>query len=290
MNKNEIAFLITAFDQIREVTFTVNMLRTKWRKTRKAPIVIVVSGDHDRSLMFRDDDFTHVVHIDDIVGDNTRCMQPTSIMRQIEHGMKEIKWMEHLHGDIESIIHMHGDILLLDEAGFFEELKRWRQSGKPIAVDNVGPNGPHYISTKEYPDVKKDINMIFMGQEIMPQLFAVDHKFCSITGYMYDMEICGNLEEYATEWALIGNLYRCLSDSKDLHLNINEWKQDVGPYKDVFDENIHIVKQNRGQWGIHNHWGGFCHFGCNVHVSKEDREYRSYQALMKHNIDMEAWK
>ena len=85
--KNEVGFLITAFDQIREVAFTINMLRTKWTRTREAPIVLVVSGDHNRRLMYNDDPLTRVVHLDDIVGEHFKTLVSTSIMKQLEHGM-----------------------------------------------------------------------------------------------------------------------------------------------------------------------------------------------------------
>lgn len=292
MVSNEVGFLITCFDQLREVAFTINMLRTKWVATRKAPIVLVVSGDHNRSLMFRDDDLTRVIHLDDIVGGNFRRLVSTSIMRQIEHGMLEMRDLERYCGSIENIIHMHGDILLLGEDGFFSQLNKWKESGKPVAADPVSANGPSLLSKDEFADVDEDVNMKFYGTELMPQLFAVDHMFCKTTGFMYEMSIIGNLERYATEWALIGNLHRAVHEEgggEALIPQVNVDKDERGPYENVYANEVYTVKSFRQQWGLHKHWGGFCHYGNSIHFSKEQREARNEMALRQYNINLEAW-
>ena len=283
---NDTAFLITAFDQLREVKFTIKMLRSIWKTTARSPIVLVISGDVDRSITFNDDPYTRVVHLDDMVGDKFRTLVSTSIMRQIEHGMLEVKDLEREHGTIRQVVHMHGDILLLGEEGFFKELERWKKTGKPIAADNVGAQNP----------VKKMIDGIeyhwkFFGSELMPQLFAVDHNFCKITGYMYDMPVIGKWEAKATEWSLIANLHRALheatSDVKLLPYLSPVMKS--SPYENVFKENVHVVKPNRPQWGLHGHWGGFCHFGNSLHYTKEQREERNEMALRRYGIDLTNW-
>lgn len=280
------AFLITAYDQLREVKYTVNMLRNVWETTLNSPIVIVISGDTDRTVMFNNDPLIRVVHLDDIVGNRFKTLVSTSIMRQITHGMLEIKDLERDH-PIKSIVHMHGDILLLNEKGFFKEIDKWRATGKPIAADNVGAQNP----------VSKVIegrmwNWKFYGCELMPQLFVVDHAFCSHTGYMYDMEVIGDLEKKATEWALIGNLHRAVHDEGSGHQlrpHINPLEDSHSPYRFVYSDLVHCVKKNRAQWGVHPHWGGFCHFGNSLHYTQQQREFRNEQVLRQCGLDLEAW-
>lgn len=284
---NDTAFLITAFDQLREVQFTIKMLRSLWKTTVQSPIVLVISGDVDRSITFDDDPYTRVVHLDDMVGDKFRTLVSTSIMRQIEHGMLEIKDLEREHGRIRQVVHMHGDILLLDEKGFFNEMARWKATKKPIAADNVGAQNPvkKTIDGKEY-------HWRFFGCELMPQLFVVDNDFCQLTGYMYEMSVIGMAEQKATEWALIGNLHRCVFEHGSGHSLIPVVQPDKdkdSPYRDVFEEFVHIVRPNRDQWGLHTHWGGFCHFGNSLHYSKEHRERRNEMALRKYGIDLSNW-
>lgn len=281
--RNDVCFLITAFDQLREVVFTVKMLRKLWKTTSKSPIVVVISGDHNRDIRFDDDPFTRVVHINDMVRDKFKILVSTSIMRQIEHGMIEVRDLEREHGDIKSVVHIHGDILLLNEEGFFTELDRWRDSKKPIAADNVSPNGPHHLDL-----FGKKYQLSFHGQELMPQLFAVDHAFCKATSYMYSMPIIGDLEEKATEWALIGNLHRATDDSV-MYQPLNYWVKNNGPYKETFEECVYPVKKGRAQWGLHSHWGGFCHFGNSIHYTKEHREARNEQAMKQYGLDLSEW-
>ena len=281
------AFLITAYDQLREVAFTRHMLRRMWKGTKEAPIVIVISGDWGRDLHYQNDPFTRVVHLDDMVGDKFKTLVSTSIMRQIEHGMLEIKDLEREHGRIDNIVHMHGDILLLNEKGFFKEIERWKSSGRPVAADPVGAQNP---ITKKIDG--KTWNWRFYGSELMPQLFAVDHAFCNHTGFMYDMKVVGDLEKKATEWALIGNLHRALWEAGSGHAlipQINPLEDAHSPYRFVFDEQVHVVKRNRQQWGLHDHWGGFCHFGNSLHYTKKDRERRNELAMQRYGIDLEAW-
>jgi len=281
---NDVCFLITAYDQIREVRFTVKMLRTMWASTKHSPIVIVVSGDTERNLRFDDDPYTRIVHLDDMVGDKFKILVSTSIMRQIEHGMLEVKDLEREHGRINTIVHLHGDILLLGEKGFFAELKQWKASGKPIAADPVSPSSPITIKGLW----GKDYDLRFFGQELMPQLFAVDHNDCRITGFMYEMIVWSDLERKATEWALIGNLHRCVSE-RDLFPTIDVWKNKSGPYEKTYNEFVYTVKRGRQQWGLHSHWGGFCHYGNSIHYTKEQRERRNTSALKQYGLDLSEW-
>ncbi len=279
------AFLITAFDQLREVRFTVKMLRTMWKSTKQSPIVVVISGDTNRDLQFPADPYTRVVHLDDMVKEKFKVLVSTSIMRAIEHGMVEIKDLEREHGTIRDIVHLHGDILLLGEEGFRQTLDRWRSSGCPVAADNVSPNGPYHLDLwgKKYA-------LKFFGEELMPQLFVVDHAFCKATGYMYNMPIIGDLEEKATEWALIGNLHRAtyepgFGEALNPHVDVND---KCGPYERAFDLVWHVA-ENRQQWGLHKHWGGFAHFGNSLHYSKGHREQRNELALKQYGISLEDW-
>jgi len=280
----DVAFLISAYDQLREVKFTIDMLRTKWKSTSKSPIVLVISGDTERTITYDDDPFTRVVHLDDMVGDKFNSLVSTSIMKQIEHGMIEIRDLEREHGCIDSVVHLHGDILLLGEQGFTETIDKWRVSGLPIAADNVSPNGPHFIDLDE-----QTVRMSFHGEELMPQLFAVDHAFCKATGFMYCMTVMGNLEKRATEWALIGNLHRATANLRDLITAPDEWKDKFGPYYHTYTGNVYVVKNGRPQWAVHNHWGGFCHFGNSLHYTKEQRESRNESALRQYGLDLGAW-
>jgi hypothetical protein len=280
------AFLITAFDQLREVRFTVHMFRNLWKTTKESPVVVVISGDKDRDLDFPDDPYTRVVHIDDMVGEKFKTKVSTSIMRQIEHGMLEVKDLEREHGQIDEIVHMHGDILLLGEDGFRSELAKWRESCLPVAADNVGAQS---AITKEL--FGTNWTWAFFGTELMPQLFVVDHHWCKFTGFMYNMEAIGMAEKKATEWALIGNLHRAAHEhgSGQALMPQIDPHGTVSPYQPTFNDLVHVVKKNRPQWGLHHHWGGFCHFGNSLHYTKEHRESRNEQAMRKYGIDLEGW-
>jgi len=287
-DRNNVAFLITAFDQLREVLFTIKMLRKKWESTRRSPIVLVISGDYDRSIKFHDDPFTRIVHLDDMVEDKFKLLVSTSIMRQIEHGMIEVNDLERAHGRIDSIVHLHGDILLLGETGFFKTFDAWRQTDYPIAADNVSPNGPHHLKNIH----GKEFHLRFFGQELMPQLFVVDHNFCKATGYMYNMPVVGNLEIKATEWGLIGNLHRAtmeLGNGQALVPQVDVYSDQYGPYEKTFSENVYVVARNRQQWGLHTHWGSFCHFGNSIHFTKEQREKKNEIALRSYGLDLSEW-
>jgi len=292
--KNKVGFLITAYDQLKEVLFTVKMLRKTWKQTATAPIVVVISGDTDRNLGFPDDPYTRVIHLNDMVGEYFKVLVSTSIMKQIEHGMIEMKDLERQHGPIENVVHMHGDILLLGEKGFFDQLDRWKKTNKPVAADPVSASGPWKL--KNLCDLGKTYDLAFYGCELMPQLFAVDHDFCKHTGFMYDMSVVGDLEIKATEWALIGNLHRATFDhfsssSAPLYPRIDVYDNTVcGPYFQTFNENVYAVKQNRQQWGLHNHWGGFTHFGNSIHVSQQERERKNLMVLRQYGLDLSEWK
>lgn len=283
-DRKNVAFLITAFDQLREVKFTVHMLRNLWSSTAKSPIVVVISGDNNRDLVFNDDPYTRVVHVDDMVGDKFQILVSTSIAKQIEHGMIEVRDLERAHGDIDSIVHIHGDILLLREEGFFNTFDAWRVSGLPVAADNVSPNGPYHLELFE-----KKYQLTFHGQELMPQLFAVDHAFCKSTSYMYSMPVMGSLEEISTEWMLIGNLHRAAAESGEQYGPLDKWDAAQGPYSDTFKEFVSVVKKNRSQWDLHAHWGGFTHFGNSLHFTKEHREHNSEMAMKRYGLDLSEW-
>lgn len=287
---SDVAFLITTYDQLKEVRFTVRMLRTMWESTKKSPIVIVATGDKERELNFPHDPLTRVVHLDDFIGDDQekcKVLVSTSIMRQIEHGMLEVKDLERDYGPIRNVVHMHGDILLLGEEGFRETLEKFRASGRPIAADSVSPSSPIRLELFGH-----TYNLRFFGQELMPHLFIVDHYFCKNTGFMYDMPIVGELEEKATEWALIGNLHRAIYEyggGQALRPLVDVWNDISGPYEPTFDLEVYCVAKGRKQWGVHNHFGGFCHFGNSIHFSKEDRERKNELALKRYGISLEDW-
>jgi len=283
-----LAFLITAYDQVREVRLTVDILRRQWKETKAAPIVIVISGDKERALAFPDDPLTRVVHLNDIVGPHFQTMVSTSIMRQITHGMLEIADLERL-GCIDTIIHMHGDILLLNERGFFDELNKWPKNLKPVAADSVGEQGP-YTEVLPGPQGEGSYTWHFAGNELMPQLFAVDHLFCKLTGFMYDMEVCGDYERVSTEWALMGNLHRATyTEGQGEHVSPYNIKVGTKPYEVAFNDLVHVVAPGRSQWDLHKHWGGFAHFGNSLHFSKEVREKRNLAAARAYGIDLSKW-
>jgi len=290
--KHKVSFLITAFDQIREVKFTIDMLRNNWKRTAKSPIVLVISGDFDRSITYNDDPYTRVIHVDDIVREKFKTLVSTSIMRAMNVGMLEMRDLEREHGDIDNIVHIHGDILLLGEGGFFDTIDKWRATDKPVAAD---PVGPHPIIDKVI--FGKRYQWRFFGCEFMPQLFAVDHQFCKTTGFMYDMIVMPNdFEIKATETCLIANLYRALytpgeSSGKFRRglypkININERSS---PYQQIFDENVFVVSKSRSQWGTHKTWGGFCHYGNDLKFTTKHREEMNKRALKSYGLDLSVW-
>jgi hypothetical protein len=264
---NNVGFLITAYDQKREVRFTVDMLRKKWNRTSKSPISIVISGDPDRTVKFPDDPLTRVTTLDDMVGKDFNGLVSTSIMKQIRHGIIELRDLERVGDKVDFVVHMHGDILLLNEEGFFAELERFNQSGKSLAVDTVGAQKTDYIH--------------FDGYEIMPQLFAVRKHFLDNTGYFDRLSIHGDLEKRSTEWALKGNLARAIKRSRAGC----DWYED-----NFFVQNYcHIVAAARSQWDLHRHWGGFAHFGNSLHFPQHVREARNKMALQAYGVDLSAW-
>lgn len=253
-----IGFLITAYNQLKCVKFTIATIR-KWKKFADCPIVLVISGDENREVFYKDDDLTRVVHLDDMVGDDFNGLVATSIMRQINHGMIEMDDLER-DNQIDYVVHMHGDILLLSEDGVEQEIEKFAKSGKLIGCDPVGAQRSDYI--------------YFDGHEIMPQLFVVDNKQAKEFGYMRHMTIDGDLEKRSTEWALIGNLAR----STGCIIN-----------KEAFDKHAHVICRGRQQWGLHNHWGGWTHFGNQMHLPVHELERRNEAVLRSHGIDMFSW-
>lgn len=279
------AFLITAYNQLRELCYTHNLIRNVWG-WYNVPIIMVVSGDESRELLFNDDIYTRIVHLDDMVGDKVRTLVSTSIMRQIEHGMLEIKDLERELGPIASIVHMHADILLLDKVGFLSEMENWKKSDKPVAADPVGAQAP----------IRKDVDggtwdWAFYGYELMPQLFAVNHAFCKATGYLYSMTLLDDLERKSTEWALIGNLHRAvyqLDNNVQLTPKIDVWKDEDSPYRGVFEDYVYVVNRGRPQWGQHSHWGGFTHYGNQIHIGDKEREQKEEAVLRSKGLSLDV--
>lgn len=264
----KVGFIITAYDQLREVRFTVDMLRRKWKRTAESPISIVISGDPNRSLKFPEDKLTRVTTLDNMVGNDFNGLVSTSIMKQIRHGMIELKDLERITGLVDFVVHMHGDILLMGEDGFFEELRKFEQSEKQIAVDTVGAQKNDYIH--------------FDGYEIMPQLFVVRRDFILHTKFMHDMTVEGDLEKRSTEWALKGNLARRIRENLDFDSsNLSD--------NDIVKTASYIVAPARDQWNLHRHWGGFAHFGNSLHFPQHVREARNLMALKAYGVDLSSW-
>jgi hypothetical protein len=263
----KVGFLITAYDQKREVRFTHNMFRSKWKRTSESPISIVISGDADREIKFADVR-TRVTTLDNMVGKDFNNLVSTSIMKQIRHGMIELEDLERITGKVDYVVHMHGDILLMNENGFFEELDRFAKSLKRIAVDTVGAQCNDYIH--------------FDGLEIMPQLFVVRRDFIDQTDFMKNMTVQGDLETRSTEWTLRGNLTRCVREMQNADL-------DILPDKTIIDMICHVVAPARDQWALHRHWGGFAHFGNSLHFPAHVRELRNEMALRAYGVDISKW-
>jgi hypothetical protein len=262
-----VGFLITAYDQKREVNFTVDMLRRRWKRTINSPISIVISGDPERSVKFPNDPLTRVTTLDDMVGKDFNGLVSTSIMKQMMHGMVELEDLERQRGKrVDYIVHMHGDILLLNEDGFFEELKRFADSGKWLAGDTVGPQNNDYIH--------------FDGLEIMPQLFVAHAQFCRESDFLRQMTVEGELEKKSTEWALRGNFYRSAY--------ARFWAE--ATEQNLHDSFVHVVCKHRpSQWDLHRHWGGFAHFGNSLHFPQHVREARNEMALRAYGVDLSSW-
>ena len=233
MERRKIGFIITAFDTKRELNFTVDMLRNKWKRTKDSPISIVISGDPERSVRFPNDPITRVTTLDNMVKDDFNGLVSTSIMKQMRHGMIELQDLERHQGkQVDYIVHMHGDILLMSEDGFFAELEKFIASAKVIAGDTVGPQVTDYIH--------------FEGLEIMPQLFVVDRNFIGLTGFMLNMYVVGDLEKRSTEWAIRGNLIR----------NYNSTAHSCSSDKEVIEKLLHNVAPSRTQSELHSNRRG----------------------------------
>lgn len=264
----KVGFIITAYDQKREVKFTVDMLRRKWKRTVDSPISIVISGDSERTVKFPEDKLTRVTTLDDMVGKDFNGLVSTSIMKQIRHGMIELRDLERESGFLDFVVHMHGDILMMNECGFFEELYRFKQSNKQIAVDTVGAQKNDYIH--------------FDGYEIMPQLFVVRRDFIAHSNFMYEMTVEGDLEKRSTEWALKGNLARRIRENMEVDIsNLSD--------NDIVKTACHVVAPARDQWNLHRHWGGFAHFGNSLHFPQHVREARNTMALKAYGVDLSSW-
>lgn len=269
----KLGFIITCYDSIREVKFTHNMLRNLWSQTKDALISIVISGDPTRSVSFEEDKRTRVTTLDDMVGSKFNELVSTSIAKQIRHGAIELRDLEREFGHVDYVVHIHGDILLLNEQGFFNELSDFAASGKLIAADTVGPQSNDYIS--------------FSGREIMPQLFVVKRNFIS---YLLDMFAPQNeFAKKSTEHMLLENLHHWLTIAEyDNSAHENRAHNFSIDY--LFDRYVYeVVKHRPIQWGVHQHFGGWCHFGNQLHFPREIREQRNKAALQAYGIDLSAW-
>lgn len=265
----KLGFIITAYDTQREVNFTVDLLRNKWKSTRDSLISIVISGDPDRKLKFPTDKRTRVTTLDDMVGDKFNELVSTSIMKQMTHAMIEMRDLQREFGQVDILIHMHGDILLLNEEGFLAEVNKFIQSGKAIGCDTVGPQGNEYIK--------------FAGTEIMPQLFMVRRDFCDATGFMHLMNIVGESEGKSTEHALLGNLHRCTAMA--MGTLYEGW-----PYEKTSKSLVHeVIRHRPSQWDVHRSYGGWCHFGNSIHLKADVRQARNEAVLKAYGLNMEKW-
>lgn len=270
MSDLKVGFLITAYDQIREVSFTLDMLRNKWKRSKDSPIVVVISGDPSRTIKSEDVSKTRIVNLDDMVGKDFNGKVSSSIMKQIQHGVIEMNSLEG-DGGVDIIVHFHGDILFLNEDGFYKEIEKFSATNKFIACDTVGPQNTDYIS--------------FRGNEIMPHVFAVKRHdpILTIGGFMHHMSIQGDLEKRSTEWALKENLRRAIADLNDFPAH-----EELPDH--MIEDVYHLITQHRPtQWGLHKTWGGWCHFGNSIHFSKEVREARNEAALRAYGIDLSKW-
>lgn len=262
----KVGFLITAYDQKKEVKYTVDMLRKKWKRTAESPIVIVISGDPEREVKFPNDGFTRVVTIDDIVGKDFNELVSTSICKQLQHGLLEARDLERAHGPIDFLVHMHGDILLLNEDGFFDELEKFAKSKKLLACDTVGPQKNDYIE--------------FDGLEIMPQLFVMTKVFKDTFERVISQPET-EWEKKSTEWLLRRVVYRTF-----LMYNFDTTEKE----EELQNKYIHFISKHRSsQWGVHQRWGGWCHHGNQLHFSKEHREAMN-KSILTNNGDLEAWE
>lgn len=266
----KLGFLITAYNQKREVKFTVDMLRNKWQRTKDSLISIVISGDPERSVKFPNDQKTRVTSLDDMVGQRFNELVSTSIAKQIMHGMLELKDLQREYGEIDYIVHMHGDILLINENGFFEELERFIASGKFIACDTVGPQKTDYIEMG--------------GNEIMPQLFVVRRDFCDSTGFMHIMNVSSIDDKKSTEHMLLSNLATTM-ETKLPFIQKDTWPYNITAKALLYE----VVKHRSSQWNFHNHWGGFCHFGNSIHFTQQQREEKNEYVLRALGLNLEAW-
>lgn len=266
----KLGFLITAYNQRREVKYSADMLRNKWPRCRDSLISIVISGDPERTVRFDSDDRTRTIHIKDMVGKRFNELVSTSIANQMMLGMNQLKDLQREFGEVDYIVHFHGDILLLNEQGFFEELERFAASGRFIACDTVGPQKTDYIEMG--------------GTEIMPQLFVVRRDFCDTTGFLHIMSVEGENEKKSTEHMLIGNL------SRSTAAKLPMVKEEKWPYVVTAKSLLFEVVRHRGsQWAVHQHFGGFAHLGNSLHWTNKQREARNEAVLRAYGLDMGAW-
>lgn len=250
----KVGFLITCYDQKREAKFTHHMLRNLWKRTADSPIVIVISGDPERTVKFPDDKLTRVVSLDDIVGNNFNGLVSTSIAKQIMHGIIELEDLQRISGKIDVLVHFHGDVIFLNnEEGFFQELEKFNYSGKNVGADTVGAQKSDFIE--------------FTGNELMPQVFVTRMNFIQNTGFLKTLTVEGELEKKSTEWMLKGNLIRCAGNVED---NLYE-----------------VIRHRSSQWDIHKSYGGWMHWGNSIHFSKEQREKREEATLKAFNLSLD---
>lgn len=266
----KLAILITGFDQKRETIHTVNMFR-KWESTKDCAIAVVMSGDPDREVKFPEDKFTRVTTNDDIVGtkENFNKLVSTSIMKAISHGMLELRDLRRICGKPDILLHLHSDVMLVNEEGFWKTVLEFWSSNKQVAFDTVGSQRSDFIE--------------FMGYELMPQIFMCKTNFLDATGFLHLSEIANTEEAKSTEKALLGNLHRRAS------FMIPGADKELYPYISTYNALVYeVIKWRSHQWGIHpNSYGGWCHYGNQLHFDKATRESNEKQFLATHNTKLE---
>jgi len=239
----KIGFLFIGYDQYEELKWTLHHFRHHSDYFKGSPVSVVLSGDPDKHFMNAGE--TMVRHVPNIVStsiDDMRehfipetfnirpgigkmhyrepvrstCFNGSthSMLRNYSVGIEAL--YESIQDQIDILVVSESNILILNDEAVHSIAARMMNENKLFATQTV--------SGYDDPVVK------WTGQDILPQIFLVNWKFCKETRFLFEYE---DTRPDAAELAIKDNLDMCL--------------QKVG--KNFTDDALDFGA--RSQWGVH---------------------------------------
>lgn len=275
-----VGFVFIGYDQYEELKWTIHNIRHH-SPFQDAPIVAVLSGDPDREFSGYGEDL--VVHVPNIVEhgvdefrsylrmdtvrqrpgigadhfDEPAChwvdrCGTTSILRNYSAGVNALYGVA--GNEVDIVLVTESNILLLDWTSIQYMTDRMYHAGRVAMVETVGD---YY-----------DPCILWTGQDIFPQLFLVDWKFCIESRFLFDYV---NTRPDVMEITLKDNLDFAL-DRVDK----------------TFEDDV-IDCKGRVQWGCHSkpHFISFAHLDRPIGADNDSSlrwESREKQLMFEKNV------